>query len=60
MRDHLRAIPAVRDEYAAAKAEWSRQHRDRSAYAEAKEPWFDVEARAADEWAGETGWAPAK
>ena len=58
MRDHLRAVPAARDAYAAAKAEWSRQHQDRFAYGEAKEPWFDTEARAADDWAEETGWEP--
>jgi dephospho-CoA kinase len=60
MRDHLRAVPAAREAYAAAKAEWSRQHQDRSAYGEAKEPWFDAEARAADDWAEETGWEPGK
>jgi len=59
MRDHLRAVPAARDAYAAAKAEWSRQHQDRFAYGEAKEPWFDAEARAADDWAEEIGWGPA-
>jgi dephospho-CoA kinase len=58
MRDHLRAIPAAREAYAAAKAQWALQHQDRSAYGEAKEPWFDTEARAADDWAEETGWEP--
>jgi len=60
MRDHLRAIPAARDAYAAAKAEWSREHQDRVAYGAAKEPWFDAEARAADDWAAESGWKPGK
>ncbi|MCU7723464.1 dephospho-CoA kinase [Actinoplanes sp. KI2] len=60
MRDHLRAIPAARDAYAAAKAEWSCEHQDRFAYGEAKEPWFDAEARAADDWAEETGWEPGE
>jgi dephospho-CoA kinase len=60
MRDHLRAMPAARDAYAAAKAEWSAQHQDRFAYGEAKEPWFDAEARAADDWAEQTGWAPGR
>ncbi|GIF21279.1 dephospho-CoA kinase [Actinoplanes tereljensis] len=59
MRDHLRAVPAARDEYAAAKAAWATQHADRYAYGEAKEPWFDAEARAADDWAEETGWRPS-
>ena len=58
MRDHLRAVPAARDGYAAAKAQWARQHADRFSYGEAKEPWFDAEARAADDWAEATGWQP--
>jgi dephospho-CoA kinase len=59
MRDHLRAVPAARDGYAAAKERWAAEHQDRSSYAEAKEPWFDTEARAADDWAEATGWQPA-
>ena len=59
MRDHLRAVPAARDEYAAAKARWATEHDDRYSYGEAKEPWFDAEARAADDWAEATGWQPA-
>ena len=58
MRDHLRAVPEARDEYAAAKAGWALQYPDRSGYGEAKEPWFDAEARAADDWAEATGWQP--
>jgi len=58
MRDHLRAVPEARDGYAAAKAQWSLQHKDRFSYGEAKEPWFDAEARAADDWAEATGWQP--
>ncbi|WP_433377722.1 dephospho-CoA kinase [Actinoplanes sp. CA-142083] len=58
MRDHLRAVPSAREEYASAKAQWVVEH-PLFAYAEAKEPWFDAEARAADDWAEETGWAPA-
>ncbi|MET0424909.1 MAG: dephospho-CoA kinase [Actinoplanes sp.] len=58
MRDHLRAVPAARDGYAAAKIGWARQHADRWSYGEAKEPWFDAEAQAADEWAVATGWQP--
>jgi dephospho-CoA kinase len=58
MRDHLRAVPAARDGYAAAKKRWATEHRDRFAYGEAKEPWFDAEARAADDWAEATGWQP--
>jgi dephospho-CoA kinase len=59
MRDHLRAVPAARDEYAAAKLRWAIEHPDVGSYAEAKEPWFDAEARAADDWAEETGWEPS-
>ncbi|MEU7902477.1 dephospho-CoA kinase [Actinoplanes sp. NPDC049118] len=59
MRDHLRAVPAARDGYAAAKERWAARHRDVEGYAEAKEPWFDSEAVAAEEWAQATGWQPA-
>ncbi|MEU4236511.1 dephospho-CoA kinase [Actinoplanes sp. NPDC026619] len=58
MRDHLRAVPAAREEYAAAKGRWAAEHADRDTYSEAKEPWFDAEARAADDWAEATGWRP--
>jgi dephospho-CoA kinase len=59
MRDHLRAVPAAREGYATAKAELvARLGDDRFAYAEAKEPWFDEEATAADDWAEETAWQP--
>lgn len=58
MRDHLRAVPGARDAYAAAKAELALRFADRAGYAEAKEPWFDDEARAADDWALATGWQP--
>ncbi|WP_433829465.1 dephospho-CoA kinase [Actinoplanes sp. CA-015351] len=55
MRDHLRAVPEARDAYAAAKAAWMASF---EGYAEAKEPWFDEEAQAADDWAGSVGWQP--
>ena len=58
MRDHLRAVPPARDAYAQAKEQWARAHQDRYTYAEAKEPWFDQEALAADQWAETTGWQP--
>lgn len=58
MRDHLRAVPAARDAYAAAKQRWALQHDDMESYATAKEPWFDAEAEAAYEWAEATGWQP--
>ncbi|AEV82730.1 dephospho-CoA kinase [Actinoplanes sp. SE50] len=59
MRDHLRAVPAARDAYAAAKAELALRFPDRAGYAAAKEPWFDEEAAAAEAWATATGWQPA-
>jgi dephospho-CoA kinase len=59
MRDHLRAVPAARDEFAAAKARWSQQDQDNVPYGESKEPWFAAEARAADDWAEATGWEPS-
>ena len=59
MRDHLRAVPEARDAYAAVKARLAERHEDRAGYAEAKEPWFAEEARAADDWAEATGWQPA-
>jgi dephospho-CoA kinase len=59
MRDHLCAVPEARGEYAAAKARWAIEHPDLGSYAEAKEPWFDAEAQAADSWAQATGWQPS-
>ncbi|MFF5083030.1 dephospho-CoA kinase [Actinoplanes sp. NPDC000266] len=59
MRDHLRSVPEAREGYAAAKAAWAQEHKDRFTYGEAKEPWFDEEALAADEWAEATGWQPS-
>jgi dephospho-CoA kinase len=59
MRDHLRAVPEARDGYAAAKLRWAAEHPDVGSYAVAKEPWFDAEARAAHDWAEETGWQPS-
>ncbi len=60
MRDHLRAVPAAREGYAAAKMRWRAEHPDVGSYAEAKEPWFDAEADAAEAWAARTGWTPPR
>ncbi|MEU4622871.1 dephospho-CoA kinase [Actinoplanes sp. NPDC023801] len=60
MRDHLRAVPAARDAYAAVKARLAADNPDRAAYAEAKDPWFEAEALAADDWAEATGWQPGE
>ncbi len=59
MRDHLRADTTARDAYAQAKSSWAVTHPDLGAYAEAKEPWFDAEATAADAWAESTAWRPS-
>jgi dephospho-CoA kinase len=59
MRDHLRADPAARDAYAAAKRRWAAEHPDIGGYAGVKEPWFDAEAEAAETWAARSGWQPA-
>jgi dephospho-CoA kinase len=59
MRDHLRSVPEALQGYAAAKHAWQAEHADTGSYADAKEPWFDKEAAAADEWAEATGWRPA-
>lgn len=59
MRDHLRAVPDARNGYAADKQRWAEEHPDVGSYAEAKEPWFDAEARAAYAWAEATGWQPS-
>jgi dephospho-CoA kinase len=58
MRDHLKAVPEARRDYAAAKAHWAAQHQNLFPYGEAREPWFAAEARAADDWAEATGWQP--
>ena len=58
MRDHLRSMPQARDGYADAKRAWSAANPDVGGYAEAKEPWFDIEAGAAEVWAERTGWQP--
>jgi dephospho-CoA kinase len=59
MRDHLRTVPAARDGYAQAKELWAKEFTDVGDYADAKEPWFDTEARAANDWAETTGWQPS-
>ncbi|MFY1672074.1 dephospho-CoA kinase [Plantactinospora sp. WMMB334] len=58
MRDHLRADPGRRADYLALKRRLAAADPDIDAYAEAKEPWFDLEHRYAEEWAAATGWQP--
>jgi dephospho-CoA kinase len=58
-RDWLRAEPAAREEYLAAKRQAAATHSadsDTSGYAEAKEPWFDAALSTAERWATRTGW----
>ena len=59
MRDHLRSVPSACEAYAAEKLRLAAEHTERWQYTEAKEPWFDAEALAADDWAAATGWVPA-
>jgi dephospho-CoA kinase len=58
MRDYLRAVPAVREEYAALKAKLAaKSGMTRAAYLDAKEPWFTALWPRMEAWAKETGWA---
>ncbi len=59
MRDHLRTVAPARADYAAARAAWAAEETDRCSYGEAKEAYFDSEARAAHAWAESTGWQPS-
>jgi len=58
-RDWLRADPAARAEYLAAKRKVEQAHwedQDTAGYAEAKEPWFDAALPLAERWATTSGW----
>ncbi|THV36972.1 dephospho-CoA kinase [Glycomyces buryatensis] len=58
-RDWLRADAQGRADYAEAKGVLAAKADSTSAYAEAKEPWFDHEGwPRANRWARETGWHP--
>ncbi|MDW5323229.1 dephospho-CoA kinase [Plantactinospora sp. KLBMP9567] len=59
MRDHLRADPERRADYLAVKRRLAAAGPDLDVYAEAKEPWFDLEHGYAEEWAAAAGWRPA-
>ncbi|WP_422774172.1 dephospho-CoA kinase [Plantactinospora sp. WMMC1484] len=59
MRDHLRADPERRAAYRALKRRLAAAGPEIDAYADAKEPWFDLEHRHAEEWATAAGWRPA-
>jgi dephospho-CoA kinase len=58
-RDWLRADPVVCAEYAAEKVRLAATGAGVSAYAAAKEPWFDSVHERSEDWARRTGWEPA-
>ena len=57
-RDWLVHEPAERDAYAAQKRRLLAAHDSTTAYAEAKEPWFEGAWERATDWAARTGWRP--
>lgn len=57
-RDWLRHESRERDDYADEKRRLLAVHPDTSAYAEAKEPWFDEAWARAHAWGDRTGWQP--
>ena len=58
VRDWLLADADVRAEYLRLKRRAAGTHRDDgTAYADAKEPWFDQALPRAEEWARHTGWS---
>ena len=57
-RDYLRASPEARDAWAETKRQVAREHPDRDAYAEAKDPLTDVLMDDAERWAARVGWSP--
>ncbi|BCJ35043.1 dephospho-CoA kinase [Actinocatenispora thailandica] len=59
-RDWLRAVPAMREDYAALKRRLSASDPTTSAYAELKGPWFDAALPRLDRWVSDTDWRPAK
>jgi dephospho-CoA kinase len=59
-RDWLRADPVACGEYAAEKARLAATGVGVSAYAEAKEPWFDGIHERAEKWAEQSGWEPPR
>jgi dephospho-CoA kinase len=59
-RDWLRADPVACAEYAAEKARLAATGVGVSAYAEAKEPWFDSIHERAGKWAEQSSWEPPR
>lgn len=57
-RDWLRARPDEAAAYEAEKLRLASVHATTTAYAEAKEPWFDGALPRADAWAERGGWSP--
>jgi dephospho-CoA kinase len=59
-RDWLRAVPAERAAYLAAKrAAVAAADGEMSRYVAVKEPWFDGAWSRAEEWAVTSGWGPS-
>ncbi|HEX2363107.1 MAG TPA: dephospho-CoA kinase [Jiangellaceae bacterium] len=56
-RDWLRAEPAEAAAYEAEKMRLASMHETTSAYAEAKEPWFDAALPRVEAWAARTHWS---
>ena len=57
-RDWLVHNPNERDAYASEKRRLLALHDSTSAYADAKEPWFEGAWARANDWANRTGWRP--
>jgi dephospho-CoA kinase len=57
-RDWLRADEQARAEYAALKSRLREEGLTTTAYAAAKEPWFDEVWQRAEGWAAQVGWQP--
>lgn len=57
-RDWLRAEPAERDDYLAAKRAAADEHGGIDGYADAKEPWLAAADARMQRWAERTGWRP--
>jgi dephospho-CoA kinase len=57
-RDWLRANPAEAKAYEAEKIRLTSVHETTTAYADAKEPWFDAVLPRAEAWAAAVGWSP--
>jgi dephospho-CoA kinase len=57
-RDWLRANPGEAKAYEAEKIRLASVHESTTAYADAKEPWFESALPRAEAWATQTSWSP--